>query len=199
MIAPGDERSRAAPPPELPRVVRGGAQPGRPVAQNERTTSVRQGGGKEEGERATLGEPEDRGLPRPGGIHDCTDIRHLGLDVGETIERHWIQARSPPVEDNQAPDGSQPPPLARQLLGVAIDLQPGYLIAPSARPGTASHAGVLPYSEWGTRLAGEGTASQRVTALLGHGESAGRLLFRTSLNPSVAGSNPAPATNEDAG
>jgi hemerythrin-like domain-containing protein len=99
-----------------PRVVGGGGESGRRVHQHERTTSLRQGGGQEKGERATLGEAEDRGLLRPGGIHDCTDVRHLGLEIGETIERHRIgEARSPPVEDDQAPDGRQPPPLARQL------------------------------------------------------------------------------------
>jgi hypothetical protein len=62
------------------------------------------GGGKQHGKRAALGEAEDGGLPRPGGIHDCTDVRHLGLEVEKTIEGHWIgQACSPPVEDDQAP------------------------------------------------------------------------------------------------
>ena len=99
-----------------PGVVGGGAQSGRRVEQNERTTSFRKGGGEEEGKRATLGHAEDRGLLRPGGIHDCTDVRHLGLEVREMIEGHWIgQAGSPPVEDDQAPDGSEPPSLVRQL------------------------------------------------------------------------------------
>ena len=77
---------------------------------------MREGGGKQDGERATLGEAEDGGPLRPGGIHDGTDVGHLGLEVGETIEGHGIgQAGSPPVVDDQAPDGGQPPPLARQV------------------------------------------------------------------------------------
>ena len=100
-----------------PGVVGRGGQPGGRVEQHERATSLRKRGGQEQ--RAS-GPPSVK--PRiaarfdPAASMTATDVRHLGLEVGETIERHRIgQAGAAPVEDDQAPDRRQPPPLAGQL------------------------------------------------------------------------------------
>ena len=77
---------------------------------------MRNGGGEEERERSAFGEAEDGGLLRPGGVHHRTDVRNLGLEVGEPVEGHRVgQAGAAPVEDDQAADGCEPPALAGQL------------------------------------------------------------------------------------
>jgi hypothetical protein len=99
-----------------PGVVGRGGQPGCRVEEDEGTTSFRTSGREEHGERASLGQSEDGRPGGAGGVHDGTDVRDLGLEVGETIQRLGIRhAGSTPIEDDHPPQRSQPPPLAGQL------------------------------------------------------------------------------------
>ena len=87
-----------------PGVVGRGGQPGCRVEEDEGTTSFRTSGREEHGERASLGKPEDGRPGGAGGVHDGTDVRDLGLEVGETIQRHGIRhAGSTPIEDDHPP------------------------------------------------------------------------------------------------
>ena len=66
-----------------PGVAGGRGQPSRGVEEHQGPTSLRTAPSEEQGERAALGETENGGLLRPGGIHDCADVIGLRLEVGQ--------------------------------------------------------------------------------------------------------------------
>ena len=99
-----------------PRVVDTLDQSGGRVPEHERPTPFGVRRGEVQRERAAVGEPDDRGLLAARGIHHRDDVLHLGLQVGQPVERHRIREAGPPaVEHDQTPDGRQSSALAGEL------------------------------------------------------------------------------------